>query len=310
MNGVEEAIIRTILYADVFSFPLTLDELHHFLITPLPLSLDQVRNTLENSPLLRSLICCIDEYVVWRGHEWLVALRRQRQCVAERLMPRAVLWGRRLARLPFVRMVAITGALSMRNSPDQQDDLDYLIVTAVNRVWLTRLLCVMLVRLGRLRGVTLCPNYVLAENALQQAREDLFMAHEIVQMLPVSGWPIYARLRASNPWVSAHLANADRPLHPLPDYIPAGFWMWVKRGLERLLGGALGQLLERWEYCRKLRRLAPGLATPNHDARLDPSQVKGHFNDHGHRVLAGYTERLRAVCLISDDAPRARLAGD
>lgn len=309
MSAVEDAIIRTILYADVFSFPLTLDELHHFLIAPLPLSVDQIRAELEASPRLQAAVRRIDGYFVWEGREAIVALRQQRERAAAYLMPRALLWGRRLARLPFVRMVAITGALSMRNCSDQDDDLDYFVVSAVNRVWLTRLLCVALVRVGRLRGVTICPNYVLAENALIQERQDLFTAHEITQMLPLHGFAIYAAMRDSNAWVDCHLANADGPIHTLPDYAPGGLWRWIKQAAEAVLRGPLGDRLEQWEYRRKLRRFTPELSTPNHAAKLDQTQVKGHFRDHGHPVLNQYADRLRKA-RVEIDPPAARMVGD
>jgi len=310
MNAVEDAIIRTILYADVFNFPLTVEEIHHFLIAPLPLHLEQIRAALNGSPRLRAVIRRIDEFFVWEGRESIVAVRRQRDQAANLLLPQALFWGRWLARLPFVRMVAITGALSMRNCSDRDDDLDYLIVSAAGRVWLTRLLCVALVRIGKLHGVTICPNYVLAENALQQDRQDLFIAHEIVQMLPIHGMTTYAAIRASNAWVDCHLANASGPFYPLPDYAPGGLWSWIKRGLEWLLNGSLGSCIERWEYRRKLRRFASELSLPNHAARLDESRVKGHFRDHGHPVLIQYADRLRMAHVTTEEVTPARMAGD
>jgi hypothetical protein len=55
------------------------------------------------------------------------------------------------------------------------------------------------------------------------------------------------------------------------------------------------------------RKLAPGLQTPHHAAKLDAEQVKGHFNDHGHPVLQQYRERLRRYHIEDVTLP---LAGD
>ncbi len=62
-------------------------------------------------------------------------------------------------------MIAVTGALAMKNS-GAGDDIDVLIVTAPDRVWLTRAFAIALVYAGKLCGDTLCPNYVISERAL------------------------------------------------------------------------------------------------------------------------------------------------
>ena len=117
----------------------------------------------------------------------MIPLRVERDQASLLLWPPALSYGAWLARLPFVRMVALTGALAMRNASADDDDLDYVLVTAPGRVWLARAFAIVLVRLAKRRGVVVCPNYVLAESALAQDKHDLFMAHEVAQMVPIYG---------------------------------------------------------------------------------------------------------------------------
>jgi hypothetical protein len=202
-------------------------------------------------------------------------------------------------------MVALTGALAMRNASDEDDDLDYVLVTAPRRVWMARAFAILLVRLAKRRGVVVCPNYVLAESALTQEKHDLFMAHEVAQMVPLYGQPTYLAMRSSNRWVSDFLANADAAFYVEKEYQLRGGWRWLKRAAEFVLGGRMGDVVENWEYRRKLHRFAKEMQTPNHAAQLDDQRVKGHFNDHGHPVMETYRERLRQYNL--DALP---LAGD
>ncbi|MEO8394029.1 MAG: hypothetical protein ABI700_13650 [Chloroflexota bacterium] len=303
LSSVEEAILRTVIYADIFNFPLTRAELHHYLVAETPVTQAQVEQALASSSFLKQELDIQSLYIVCAGRQDLIPLRVERDQASLKLWPLALEYGRALGRLPFVRMVALTGALAMRNAADNDDDLDYVLVTAPGRVWLARAFAIVLVRLAKRRGVVVCPNYLLAESALAQEKHDLFVAHEVTQMLPIHGHDLYEMMRAQNAWVVDYLPNANAPFYAEADQgNQAG---WLKKMGEFLLGGRIGSALEQWEYRRKLRRFAGEMRTPHSAAKLDDQHVKGHFKDHGHPVMEQYHERLRAYNL--DALP---LAGD
>lgn len=299
MDGVETAILRTILYADIFNFPLTTREIHHFLIHDEPVSREGVEQVLLHSRLLADYLVSDQTYFARAGRDDIIELRHQREQLAGAMWITAAECAVWLARLPFVRMVALTGALAMRNPRDRTDDYDFLIVTAPGRVWLARAFSVLLVRLmQRLNGTVICPNYVLAESALAQQRHDLFVAHEVVQAIPLFGSQHYHSFRDCNRWVFEHLPNAGLPIHTREECRIGRGWSIAKRVVEWLLGGRVGDWLENWEYRRKLSRFATDLQTPHHTAQIDPQQVKGHFNSYAHPVLQKYYARLRDYALV------------
>lgn len=293
---LDEAILHTLIYADVFHFPLTEREIHHFLIG-VPAQVADVHHALQHSPRLQAHTTRVNGYVTLRGCEHDAETRHAHDQASAALWGAAVHYGALLAHLPFVRMVAITGALAMRNAEHPDDDIDYLIVTERGRVWLTRLLVVIVVRLARLRGVDLCPNYVLAETALVQERCDLFVAHELAQMIPVAGMRLYNAMREANRWSAELLPNADAPLYAEADRAPRGVRRVLQRAAELLLRTPIGDILERWEYRRKLRKFAPRAQEPTSGAVIDDQQAKGHFNDHGLRIMAAFQARLDALDL-------------
>lgn len=299
MQPLEAAILRTVLYADVFDFPMKLEEIQHFLIGDEPKTLAEISQTLHQSKYLKQKLQRIDEYVVYAGHDELVQIRQRREAASQHLWPQALYWGRWLAALPFVRMVALTGALAVRNAADGDDDLDYMLVTTPHRVWLARAFAIVVVRIGRLHGVKICPNYVLAETALVQTRRDIFLAHEVAQMIPLYGEAYYRRFREANDWVYQQLPNAIGPFFDAAQ-VSTKSAKTIKQVLEVICGGAIGNGLEQWEYRRKLRRFAADMQTPYSSAQVDDTQVKGHFNDHGHPVLQKYDQRLRECGLIEE----------
>ncbi len=239
--------------------------------------------------------------------ENLAALRQARAAPAARLWQDARKYGNLIAHLPFVRMVAVTGALAMDNV-EADDDIDYLIVTAPGRVWLARALTILVVRLARLAGVNLCPNYLLAETSLQLDERNLFVAHELAQMTPLAGHAVYWQMRAANGWAAGYLPNAisapvasdcgakqsNRSNRLEPDAGPRGPG---RRWLEWLLAGRLGDAVENWERRRKLERFQAQLRLPRSAAVLDEAHVKGHFDDYGRRTLESYERRCAEHCI-------------
>ena len=287
----EAAILRTLLYADIFDFPLTPAEIYHYLMDT-SAAPEAVQSALETSPWLAARLTRVNGYFALAGRDALGDLRDERQRRSAALWPYARRWARLTGCLPFVRMVGVTGALAVSNSPPD-DDVDFLIVTAPGRVWLTRALAVGLVYLARLLDrVVLCPNYVLSHNALAQDWRDLFAAHDLVQMVPLVGHAVYAEMRAANDWSLRYLPHATRPFRPEPDLAPRGLLRWLKRLGEWLLSGPFGGALEDWERERKLRKFAAAAQRPDSAARLDADHVKGHFDDHSHRVLQLFEERV------------------
>ena len=288
----DAAILRTLLYADVFNYPLTADEVYRFLIG-VKAQPEEVRRALHHSAWLAERTERINGYFALEGRVETAARREVRERASRDLWRTARRYARWLGHLPFVRMVAVTGALAMDNS-EAGDDIDFLVVTTPGRVWLARALCIGLVRLARALGVRLCPNYVLAKTALLQNRQDLFTAHEVAQMTPVVGHALYEEMRRANAWAYEFLPNALGPPRREPEGAPRGLGRWAQGALEWALGGRLGDSLEQWEQKRKLVKFRPQAQLATADAVLDAEHVKGHFRDYGVLTLQAYEDRLRA----------------
>ena len=287
--ALERAIVEAVAYADVFDYPLTADEVHRYL-AGLPVSLGEVHSALTNGRLVPHQLSHGSPYYTLPGRESAIATRRTRAAISAGYWRSAVDYGRRIASLPFVRMVAVTGALAMDNVADA--DIDYLVVTEPGRLWLCRALVVAVVRWAALRGVTLCPNYFLSENALVLTDRNLFTAHEVAQMVPLAGLSTYARFRRVNYWTEAYLPNASGPPRRVRPVEPSG--RRVRALTEHALRSRLGGRLEGWEMRRKMRKLGQRGAA-HLEAYFGADWCKGHFGDHGQRTLSRYQERLEAL---------------
>lgn len=330
--AMRTAVRRTLAYADIFDYPLTASELHRYLHGERAHP-DDVRAIVEQGI---AGVAGRDGFYAPNGRLRTIQERRRRQAASAPLLARARFYALLLKHLPYVRMLGLTGSLAMRNlSGEGTKDIDLMVVTAPGRVWLCRAAVIAIVRLARLTGDTLCPNYVVSEHALAFEDTSLYSAHELAQMVPLYGRGVYRRLWSSNPQVQAYLPNA-RPRRMPPDRLLPGGKL-LKQLAEGLLGGTLGDRLEIWEQRRKVARLRRqqheyrhgeakrGAAedeaaetpvwsgmdrhgngqrsaeTPAWSVRRAPEimfsgdQCKGHFGRHRARVLAAYRERLTGV---------------
>ena len=285
---LEQSILETFIYADIFSYPLTADEVTRYVTVPAAAS--DVQRTLDNNLSSGKLVEC-GGYFVLPGREDLIPLRARRERVARGKWARARRYTHWLAALPFVRMVAITGTLAVNNA-EPKDDIDVFVVTEPERLWLCRALVIAVVRMARLGGDELCPNYFVSERQLFFHEHNYFSAREVAQMVPLYGMETYRRVRAGNAWVDCFLPQADglppecRPIRP-------GFMASnCKRASEWLLNGRLGAALDRREMQRKVRQLNREAEQRGGSVEFTADVCKGHFDHHDNWILRRFQERL------------------
>ena len=149
---MKQAVLRTLCYHNIFDYPLTLKEIHRFLIAKAQSKISVNELQCEIKKLIKSKkIQESDGFYFLKGRMAIVKTRKERQRHSQeklKIGQRAAHW---LSFIPTVKMVALTGAVAMNNAK-RSDDIDFLIVTGANRLWLTRALAVLLIELlGRRR---------------------------------------------------------------------------------------------------------------------------------------------------------------
>ncbi|OIN88915.1 hypothetical protein COW80_03425 [Candidatus Beckwithbacteria bacterium CG22_combo_CG10-13_8_21_14_all_01_47_9] len=186
-------MFKTIAYADIFDYPLTASEVNLWLIKGDSLA-----------PVKKG-------YYYLPGREGLIALRRHRERFSQLKWPMAYRTAKILSFIPSVKLVAVTGALAMNNA-DKNDDIDLMIITAKNRLWLTRLLASILLfshlRHGQKIYNKLCLNLWLDETNLAIKQRNLYIAHEICQARSVLDRDgTYQKFIKANLWYKQFLPN-------------------------------------------------------------------------------------------------------
>lgn len=299
----ELAVLRTVIYASLFDYPLTVHQLHKSLIG-VRAECSDIVSWWRASGFLQSTIEYRDGLFFPAGRADLIATRARRETLSRELLDRDRRILSMLARMPFVRMVALSGSLAHLNA-EGSADLDLFVITAPHRVWSVTLAVLVLSRLLGWRK-HMCLNYVVSERTMKIVPEDLFTANQIIHLRPVFGDAVFQRFVKANGFVRNHYPNFELPVSNSvtgTDFDTT----WPRRALETVLCAGPIQLAEgfaRAVYGWHLRRKAAAWKS-REEVRLEVECLKLHTSSHRAATLARF-ERAMVDALepIDDHAPR------
>ena len=194
----ELAVLRSVTYAAMFEYPLSLEQLHASLIG-VRADAATVAAWWRNSELLQATIDHQEGLYFPAGRADLLHTRARREALSRDLLARDRRILSVVAAMPFVRMVALSGSLAHLNA-ERSADLDLFVITAPHRVWSVTVSLLVIARLFGWRR-RMCLNYVISEDALRVEPPDLFSANQIIHLRPILGDDVFARFVEANPFV-------------------------------------------------------------------------------------------------------------
>jgi hypothetical protein len=282
------SVLRTLLYFDIFNYPLTAAEIMKF-------SSASIQSTgllaFEIDHLIsEELVHRFGEFYTLHKDEGAVEQRLKGNQEAARLMPLAQKRARLISRFPFVRAVMASGSLS-KGYMDEKSDLDFFVVTAPNRLWIARTLFVLYRKafVPKSRHKEFCTNYFLSADKLRIEEKNLFTATELATLIPLSGLDSYYKLMLENNWIHEYL----------PNFVTRDDWELrqsgkerIKNMLEKMISSLAGPKLDRWLMNFTLRRFEQKYRGRFTDAEFalalksKPFVSKVHLSNNQSRILS------------------------
>lgn len=204
-RNVNSSEVFSVFYHNIFEYPLTFSEL--------------VKWTPKNAPKINIQIEYKNGFYFVKGREGLIYKRTVSERVSQQKIKIAERASKTLSLIPSVLMVGLTGSLAMNNA-NEKGDIDFIIVTKSGKLWTTRGLVYLLLKLSgfKLRSPRtgrqkdkLCLNIWLDEHDLawNKHNRNYFTAHEILQTIPLfNRGKTYERLLSENKWVLNFWPNA------------------------------------------------------------------------------------------------------
>jgi len=309
MTSRERAIARSVIYASLFDYPLTLEQLHRTLIES-DQSAAEILAVYDGSALLQQMIEYRDGFFFPAGRADLAAERGRRESRSREFLGRHARLLRLLCALPFTRLVALSGSVAHMNL-ESTGDLDLFIVTRGRRVWTVTVAVLLVAKLLRRRRFV-CANFVVADTHLTLEQQDVFTANQAIHLRPLIGGEVLDRLVRANPFVARFYPNATTRLPEVECVGGGSAWRWLKAAAELALivPSPLIELACRRLYAWHLRRRAGSWRSPE-QVSLRTDYLKLHTKSHRRSVLerfdASFDDALdRAVRELS---PRAAAGG-
>lgn len=164
----QSQIFKTIVFFDLFSFPLSLLELKRFSASASSIGL--LKEALDTELDLGGLEMKNGFYFL-PGRSDIVRLRQERYNFSLRKIKIAKFFAKIFFLLPSVLAVCLVNSIGSNNLRDE-GDIDFLIITKAKRVWLSRFFCTGIAKVLNKRPTKknkrdkICLSFYLAENKL------------------------------------------------------------------------------------------------------------------------------------------------
>jgi hypothetical protein len=270
------------------------EEIHRFLPTNSvkPQAIEEMLEQLVH----QQLIFRFEEFFSIQNNKGNVLRRAKGNAFAKKSTPIAINRARLLANFPFVRAVFASGSFS-KGYMDEKSDIDFFIITAPGRLWISRTIIAMFKRVFFLNSHKyFCCNYFVDSNHVEIEEKNLFTATELATLVPLYGYPMYVSLMNRNAWLLNFFPNykINSGEHVIKDNASI-----IKRALEKMMKNKFCDRLEIFFMnltIKRWRRLYEKKYQTNDFSIAFKSNEyisKNHPNHYQQKVMEGYDEKLR-----------------
>jgi hypothetical protein len=291
LNKDEIGVIRTLLYFDIFNYPLNENEILEFHphAQRENLIIDAIQSLAE-----KEFIFKLNDFYSLHSSFSLAERRQVGNQIANKRLKTAKRFGSIISKFPFVRAVMLSGSIS-KNFMDEDSDIDYFIVTTPGKLWLTRGLLAVFKRLFLFNSHKFfCTNYFIDSDSLEIEEKNIYTAIEISTLIPVHGRNLYRQFVERNRWIKHHLPNNGH----YKDSNVRDEESSIQKITEKIFTGASGDKLNRFFYRvakKRWEKKYKDLYSPEDFSiafKSEPNVSKNHPRFYQKKTLDNFKKRI------------------
>jgi hypothetical protein len=301
-SKIKNSILKTIMFFDLFDYPLTDLEILRYLDTKYDYE------KLKEELLKISEIENKNSMYFLKGRSEIYEIRMKRYNYADRKFRRAKLIAKIFKFIPWIKMIAIGNIIGSENLKDESD-IDFFIISEKNRIWISRLFSVLIIKLLNLRPQEnnnrdkICLSFFVSKENLDLKRfmiknnfenQDSYLLFWLAGLFPIyDSQNFYKKLINENKWIFDSLPNwlmidsvSKRDAGKSPSFFYRDF-------IDMFIGG-----LENFFKIKQLKIMPENTARIlNKDTRVmaDSQTIKLHVNDRREYYNKLFQERVKKL---------------
>jgi hypothetical protein len=309
MTVLERAILRTLTWFDISSYPLTTFECWQYVYTEgekvSNYTISEIIKTLEQ---LAKAGIVKNEQGFWQlassPSRFFTRQRRARWALLK--WKRAQKGAKLLSYLPFVRFVGLANTVAFDAPRQANSDIDFFVVLANGRLFVGRMFVTLVVHLfgwrrygARVHNRLCLSFYTTVDNLnLEQfsKKDDPYLRFWIAGLVPLFDKGIYDYFVKANAWVAKDLPDWQKISSNYVTKNKRSLAGVVQYILELLFFGSWGNWCEKVFYKFQMKRILPyvgeHLGDGTTDVVISERVVKMHTNDRRKELAATFRKRL------------------
>jgi hypothetical protein len=298
---IREAIVKTIVFFDLFDFPLTNFEIWQS--SGVKCSLVDIVSNLKHESLEKA-ITLKQGYFCLSGREQIINKRKQRYNQAQKKYKKAMFVLKIFRYIPWIRMIAVGNVIGASNWK-KESDIDLFIITKAKRIWISRFFCILITLVLRLRPKEnniqdkICLSFFISEEQMniqslklrRQEQDDKYFTFWLSQLMPIYDKDdCYKEFIKENQWIFEYLPNWQKKDPTTRRKVFGGWGELVQEVIDLFIGGLEGNF-KKWQINimpANLKKQA------NKDTRIVVSDkvLKFHSNDRREEIMTKYQKSL------------------
>lgn len=318
MYYLRNSILATLVYYEIFDYPLTLLEVYKYLVNPGRIyRITEGLGGIELNEVSRELDKLVNSGIIGQKNgfyflgdkDGLYDLRMKRDKLSAQKWKKFLKMALFLALAPYLRGVFVSGSMALGNT-DEKSDFDVLIIAKSGRLYTCRLFLWFISSLMGTRRKKhekvapdkLCFNHYIADSNLYIPHESIFNAQTYINLKPAMIKPgLVDEFYSANLWLNNYVYN----FRPQKEFTrrsvePNAFLIIFARLGEFILNSFFGNQLESFSKKYQQKRINNDPKTHQAGGRVifTDNELEFHPGSFEKVVIAKYREGLKRLGVI------------
>lgn len=302
---LRRSIVETLSYFSMAKYPLTKEELFEYLWRPPKI---EELDYFHLLPVIRQSGLLTEEsgYYFLPGRATGIENRRERDLQSDLKIKKAIQAAKKIRAVPFLRAIFVCNSVGAGQACENSD-IDFLIITAPNRIWIVRLFANIILRLFGLRTYgdkvsdKICLSFFLDEKHLNLVdlritEADIHFVYWIKQMQPIFDPDnLYKKFLSINNWTDYYLPNYKYPgdfIKSLSETKIGSIWRKI---CEKMWQGAYGDLIEKEAKETQMMKMSLKIKNQLNDGQKGVVIKEGVIKLHENDARKKYLEDWRTI---------------